>query len=160
MKTIYLAGGCFWGMQKFFDQFDFVQETRVGYANGYTMNPEYKDVKAQITGYAETLMVVYEDDLSSLLDFYFEVIDPTSVNKQGEDEGSSYRTGIYYIDDSDLPIINQKIAEIAKKYDKPIVVEVEPLKNFYDAEEYHQKYLEKNPGGYCHIPSSLFTKYK
>ncbi|MGM9946446.1 peptide-methionine (S)-S-oxide reductase MsrA [Floccifex sp.] len=162
MKTIYLAGGCFWGMQMFFDQFDFVKETRVGYANGNIENPVYQDVKAQKTGHAETLKIVYEDDihLDELLNYYFEVIDPVSINRQGEDEGSSYRTGIYYVDEKDLPVIQKKIEEIQKNYIQKIAVEVQPLKSFYDAEEYHQKYLEKNPGGYCHIPRELLTKYK
>ena len=93
MKTIYLAGGCFWGMQMFFDQFSFVKETRVGYANGFVENPNYKDVKAQKTGHAETLKIVYEDNvnLDELLNFYFEVIDPTSLNRQGEDQGVLWR---------------------------------------------------------------------
>ena len=162
MKTIYLAGGCFWGMQMFFDQFSFVKDTRVGYANGFVENPNYKDVKAQKTGHAETLKIVYEDNvnLDELLNFYFEVIDPTSLNRQGEDQGSSYRTGIYYEDIKDLPIIENKIREIQKQYNKPVVVEVDKLHNFYDAEEYHQKYLEKNPNGYCHIPKEYMTKYK
>ena len=89
--------------------------------------------------------------LAKLLDAYFAVIDPTSVNKQGEDEGIQYRTGIYTVDDADAPVVERALGELAKKYDTPLAVEHKPLENFYSAEEYHQKYLEKNPNGYCHI---------
>lgn len=159
MKTIYLAGGCFWGIQKFFDQFDGVTETIVGYANGQTSNPTYQDVKSQKSGHSETLKITYDPStisLEQLLHYYYIVIDPTSLNKQGEDEGISYRTGIYYDDPSDLEIIHQVTSDIQKEYTEPIVVEILPLDNFYDAEEYHQKYLDKNPTGYCHIPQKMF----
>lgn len=158
-KLIYLAGGCFWGVQRYFDQFDGILKTTVGYANGNTENPEYKDVKAGLTGHAETLRIEYDPTVISLkeiLDKYFDVIDPVSVNKQGEDEGVSYRTGIFYVDDGDLSIIKEKFEEVQKQYDKPLAVLVEKEKNFYDAEEYHQKYLEKNPGAYCHISEEHF----
>ena len=157
MKTIYLAGGCFWGVQHYFDQFDGILKTTVGYANGNSENPEYKDVKAGLTGHAETLEIQYDDtiiSLSKLLDLYFDIINPVSVNQQGEDIGISYRTGIYYVDETDLEIIQAKYNEIQEKYDEALAVELEPLRNFYDAEEYHQKYLDKNPGAYCHIPAS------
>lgn len=160
-KLIYLAGGCFWGVQRYFDQFDGILKTTVGYANGNTENPEYHDVKAGKTGHAETLRIEYDSNVISLkeiLDKYFNVIDPVSVNKQGEDEGISYRTGIFYVDDEDLPIIKEKFEEVQKQYDKPLAVLVEKEKNFYDAEEYHQKYLEKNPGAYCHISEEHFQK--
>lgn len=159
MKTIYLAGGCFWGLQKFFDQFDGVISTTVGYANGNTENPSYEEVKAQKSGHAETLMLNYDPEkfaLSDVLEKYYLVIDPVSVNRQGEDEGISYRTGIYYTDEAELDTINAVTDKIRAKYNKPIAVEIEPLRNFYPAEEYHQKYLEKNPGGYCHIGSCFF----
>ena len=152
-KTLYLAGGCFWGCQKYFDLMDGVRETEVGYANGPTANPSYEEVKHH-SGHAETVRVVYDADtlpLRTLLERYFAVIDPTSVNKQGEDEGIQYRTGIYYVDEADLPAIREALAGLAAKFDKPLAIECGPLKNFYPAEEYHQKYLEKNPNGYCHI---------
>ena len=152
-KTIYLAGGCFWGCQKYFDLMRGVSETEVGYANGPTANPSYEEVKRH-SGHAETVRVVYDPDilpLASLLDSYFKVIDPTSVNKQGEDAGIQYRTGIYYTDEADLPTIRERMALLAAQYEKPLAVEVRPLECFYSAEEYHQKYLEKNPHGYCHI---------
>lgn len=159
IKTIYLAGGCFWGVQHYFDQFDGIVKTTVGYANGNTENPVYKDVKKGLTGHAETLEIQYDDTVISLpkiLDLYFDIIDPVSVNQQGEDIGISYRTGIYYVEKIDFEIIQSKYNEIQKKYDLPLAVEVEPMKNFFNAEEYHQKYLDKNPGAYCHIPASKF----
>lgn len=161
IKTIYLAGGCFWGVQHYFDQFDGILKTTVGYANGNSENPKYKDVKAGLTGHAETLEIQYDDNvisLSKILDLYFDIIDPVSVNQQGEDIGISYRTGIYYLYETDLKTIQTKYNEIQEKYDSALAVEVEPLRNFFNAEEYHQKYLDKNPGAYCHIPASKFKK--
>ena len=153
-KTIYLAGGCFWGCQKYFDLLPGVVETQVGYANGDTENPTYEQVKHQHTGHAETVRVTYEPaalPLGELLEKYFLVIDPTSVNRQGEDEGIQYRTGIYYTDPGDGAVAAEALAALARRVGKPLAVENLPLKNFYPAEEYHQKYLEKHPEGYCHI---------
>ena len=161
MKTIYLAGGCFWGVQKYMDQFDGIVETVVGYANGNTGSPVYEDVKAGKTGHAETVKVDYDENIISLeeiLKKYYIVIDPTSLNKQGGDIGISYRTGIYYTDPAELEVINQVTDGIRAKNKKPVVVEIEELKNFWPAEEYHQKYLDKNPGGYCHIGACFFGK--
>lgn len=158
MKTIYLAGGCFWGTQRFFDQFKGVLSTEVGYANGPTEDPSYQDVCSD-SGHAETVRVDFDENvltLERLLDYYFLIIDPTSVNRQGEDEGIQYRTGIYYSDPSMLPVIEACCAKVAAGLDAPLAVEVKRLENFYTAEEYHQKYLVKNPGGYCHIPLQLF----
>ena len=158
MKTIYLAGGCFWGCEKFFEQFDGVMHTVVGYANGNTENPSYEDVKHRGTGHAETVKIDFDEkkiSLRELLDDYFLVIDPLSVNRQGEDEGIQYRTGIYYDDESLLPEIRARVDLEAARLGRPLAVEVLPLLNFYEAEEYHQKYLDKNPGGYCHIPKSM-----
>lgn len=155
MKTIYLAGGCFWGMQQFFDQFGGVIRTEVGYANGPEKAPSYEDVCAD-SGHAETLRIDYDEQaitLTALLDYYFMVIDPLSVNRQGHDEGIQYRTGIYYTDASLLPEIEAVYRKEEEKAGAKLAVELEPLRNFYPAEEYHQKYLVKNPGGYCHIPS-------
>jgi len=159
MKTIYLAGGCFWGVQKYFDQFKGVVKTRVGYANGTSDNPVYQDVKAGLTGHAETVKADYDEDVISLerlLGYYYDVIDPTSVNRQGEDTGISYRTGIYYTDEEDRLVIDKVTQRVAKRYERPLAVETSPLVNFSDAEEYHQKYLDKHPDGYCHIPASRF----
>lgn len=154
MKKIYLAGGCFWGVQAYLDMKNGITKTIVGYANGNTPNPTYEDVCTNTTGYAETVYVEYDEkeiSLEKVLEHFFKVIDPTSVNKQGGDCGTQYRTGIYYVDNNDIETINKFVENEQTKYDKKIVTEVEPLKNFYDAEEYHQKYLVKNPNGYCHI---------
>ena len=159
IKDIYLAAGCFWGAEHFFKQINGVTFTQVGFANGNTPNPTYKEVYTDTTGYAETVHLQYDPlkvSLSFLLQMYFKAIDPTSLNKQGEDQGNRYRTGIYYVDPYDLPFINLAMAEEAKKYGLPLCVEVMPLQNFYSAEEYHQDYLVKNPDGYCHLPIALF----
>ena len=128
-KDIYLAGGCFWGTEHYFKQIEGVAITEVGFANGHTENPTYKEVYTDQTGFAETVFVRYYPDVVSLeflLQMFFKAIDPTSLNKQGHDEGTRYRTGVYYTDPADLP------------------------------EEYHQDYLDKNPDGYCHLPLELF----
>ncbi len=159
MATIYLAAGCFWGTQKFFDQFDGVLSTQTGYANGNTENPSYEDVKHHHSGHAETVKIDFDESrisIEKLLDYYFMIIDPVSVNKQGEDEGEQYRTGIYYADEFLLPAVAAVVRKQEEKIGAKLAVEVLPLKNFYTAEEYHQKYLDKNPGGYCHIKPSLF----
>ena len=158
MSTIYLAGGCFWGMQKYFDQFDGVINTEVGYANGPDAAPSYQEVCSD-SGHAETLRIDYDADtisLTQLLEYYFLVIDPLSVNRQGNDRGIQYRTGIYYTDDSQLPEITAAYQAEQEKAGAKLAVELQPLKNFFSAEEYHQKYLDKNPGGYCHIPEKYF----
>uniref|UniRef100_A0AB33IMC1 Multifunctional fusion protein n=1 Tax=Prevotella sp. GTC17253 TaxID=3236793 RepID=A0AB33IMC1_9BACT len=156
---LYLAGGCFWGTEHFLKQINGVIETEAGYANGNTKNPIYKDVCTDQTGFAEAVKVVYDPSvlpLSMLLQLYFKTIDPTSINRQGNDVGSQYRTGIYYTDGANLPVITAEIAKLRQLYSEHIAVEVKPLKNFYNAEDYHQDYLDKNPNGYCHIPKSMF----
>jgi methionine-S-sulfoxide reductase len=158
-KTIYLAGGCFWGLQKFFDQFDGVLETEVGYANGPDRAPSYEEVCAD-SGHAETVRIDYDENsvsLESLLDRYFLVIDPLSVNRQGHDEGIQYRTGIYFTEESQKEAIRKVTEREEAKAGKKLAVAVEPLRNFFPAEEYHQKYLDKNPGGYCHIPAKFLS---
>ena len=158
-KDIYLAGGCFWGTEHFFKQIEGVVETQVGFANGYTENPTYKEVYTDETGYAETVYVRYNPDVVSLeflLHMFFKAIDPVSLNKQGHDEGTRYRTGIYYIDAEDLPVIDKVYAEEQRLFDQLLAVEKRPLEKFYTAEDYHQDYLDKNPDGYCHLPQSLF----
>lgn len=158
-KTIYLAGGCFWGCQKFFDQFDGVTETEVGYANGPDRPVTYEEV-CRNSGHAETVRVVYDEEkmpLKRLLEYYFMVIDPLSVNRQGHDTGIQYRTGIYYTEESQLSDIMAVYQAEEKKAGARLEVEVKPLANFFPAEEYHQDYLEKNPGGYCHIPDKYYT---
>lgn len=158
-KVIYFAGGCFWGTEHFFQQVRGVVHTEVGYANGNTKKPTYKQVTTGTTGFAEAVKVTYDPkaiDFELLIDLFLQTIDPTTLNRQANDVGTQYRSGIYYVDKEDQFIITQKINELAKQYTKEIVVEVEPLRNFYDAETYHQKYLDKNPGGYCHIGADLF----
>ncbi len=158
MKTIYLAGGCFWGMQKFLDQFDGVLSTEVGYANGPEPAPSYQEV-CRNSGHAETVRVDYDPDvisLAELLKFYFMVIDPISVNRQGGDCGIQYRTGIYYTEEKQLAEIRPVWRAEEEKAGEKLAVELLPLENFFPAEEYHQKYLDKNPGGYCHIPADMF----
>lgn len=156
---IYLAGGCFWGTEHFLKQIRGVEQTEVGYANSQVPNPTYKEVCTGNTGAVETVKVVYDPQtagLDLLLNLYFQTIDPTSVNRQGGDSGLQYRTGIYYTDEEDVPVIEAAIKELAKDYAKPIAIEVMPLVNFYAAEDYHQDYLDKNVGGYCHIHPKLF----
>lgn len=151
---IYLAGGCFWGLEAFVKHLPGVIETQVGYANGTTESPSYRDVCNGNTGHAETVAVAYDRTIlptALLIKAFLEVIDPTSVNRQGNDVGSQYRSGIYYADMHDVPIIETELREVESLYDKPIAVEVEPIDGFFPAEEYHQDYLDKNPGGYCHI---------
>ena len=158
MKTIYLAGGCFWGTEQFLRQFPGVRATLVGYANGRTANPSYEEVCRKDTGHAETVRVEYDETVlptRELLGLYFLAIDPLSVNRQGGDIGTQYRTGIYYDDESLLPEIGAVMRAQEEKLGQTLAVEVLPLRNFYPAEEYHQDYLVKNPGGYCHIPARL-----
>ena len=159
VKVIHLAGGCFWGLEAYMQKLNGVEDAVSGYANGKTENPFYYDLKT--SGHAETVKVVYNPDIISLEDIlahYLRVVNPVSVNKQGNDVGTQYRTGIYYTDEADKTIIENILAKDQTKHDKPIAIEVEPLRQFYEAEEYHQDYLEKNPGGYCHIDLSLADK--
>lgn len=154
VETIYLAGGCFWGVEEYFQRINGVVDAVSGYANGNAENPSYEDVVSKDTGFAETVEVKYDPskiDLTDLLLYYFKVVDPTSVDKQGNDIGNQYRTGIYYVDDTQIEEIEKVIAVEQRKYEEDIVVEVTSLKNFYVAEEYHQDYLQKNVNGYCHI---------
>lgn len=157
IKEIWLAGGCFWGVEAYVARIKGVYDVTSGYANGDIINPTYEDVCTGMTNFAETVHVLYDInkiDLSSLLFSFFKIINPTSINKQGNDMGSQYRSGVYYKDEKDKDIILAVVEEEQKKYTKKIVTEVLPLKNFYLAEEYHQDYLEKNPSGYCHIDFS------
>ena len=159
MSAIYLAGGCFWGMQKYFDQFVGVTSTEVGYANGPSNAPSYEDV-CNSSGHAETVRIDYDPQritLRKLLEHYFAVIDPLAVNRQGNDRGIQYRTDIYYAEESQLPEIEAAYRAEEARLGTPLAVELEPLRNFFSAETYHQKYLDNNPGGYCHIPSEYFN---
>jgi len=160
-KTIYLAGGCFWGVEKYISLITGVVSTLVGYANGHTANPTYEEVCRSDTGHVEAVKIEYDVtnvSLTFLLELFYETIDPTSLNRQGGDVGTQYRTGVYYIDEMDKDTILGSIDLLQANYNKPVVIEVKPLDSFYPAEEYHQKYLDKNPGGYCHIGSAKFEK--
>lgn len=159
MKEIYLAGGCFWGAEHYFRNIEGVVDTEVGFANGDTPAPTYEQVYTDTTGYAETVRVIYNPDglpLDELLRAFFCAIDPLSLNKQGEDEGTRYRTGVYYTDPADLPVVMKVFEEIQAEYSSPLAVELLPLKNFFVADGRHQDYLVKNPDGYCHLPLKIF----
>lgn len=152
MKEIYLAGGCFWGVEQYFRNIKGVLSTSVGYANGDTEETSYEKLK--LTNHAEVVYVQYDPcvvGLEFLLEMYYRVIDPLSVNKQGEDEGTQYRTGIYYVDDRSVDVINQSILKLEENLGCKVAIEVELLKNYILAEDYHQNYLINNPNGYCHI---------
>ena len=155
MKEIYLAGGCYWGVEKYLSNIKGVMETTVGFANGDTHHPTYEQVRYENTGHAETVKVIYDEaqvPLTALLTLFYQIIDPVSVDKQGEDEGHQYRTGIYFTEKEDESVITASLAELEQQVGQKVAVEACPLEHFYDAEEYHQKYLDKNPGGYCHVP--------
>ena len=161
-KMIVLAGGCFWGVEKAFKALDGVIETTVGYANGITDNPTYEEVCRNETGYKEAVKVVYQPNvisLSTIIRAFFLCIDPRQRNRQGNDIGSQYQAGIYYVDEKDLDDIKPVYTNERMKYDR-FFVELEPLKNFYTAEEYHQDYLDKHPFGYCHITSYEMEEVK
>lgn len=154
IKRIYLAGGCFWGVEEYFSRISGIVSSTSGYANGKTEQTTYKRLKE--TDHAETVRIVYDPKIISLdyiLDYFFRIIDPESENKQGNDRGRQYRTGIYYVDEEDLPTIENFMKEKSKQYN--LAVEVEKLRNFMIAEDYHLDYLKKNPFGYCHIDLSL-----
>ncbi len=162
-KEIYLAGGCFWGTEQYLQNIKGILSTEVGYANGNTENPTYEEVCKHNTGHAEAVKVEYEDTVIGLpyiLELYYDVINPVSINRQGGDVGSQYRTGIYYVNEEDAPVIEYSISKLQEKYKETIAIERLPLSNYYKAEEYHQKYLDKNPSGYCHIGADKFEKAK
>ena len=159
MKEIYFAAGCFWGAQHFFAGVDGVKEAVAGYANGNGDNPSYEQVYTDTTGFAETVRVSYDPDrisLKELTELYFTIIDPLSLNRQGGDVGTRYRTGVYYTDPAERAMIEAVFQAEEKRLGVALAVELEPLRNFYPAEERHQDYLDKNPGGYCHVPLKTF----
>ena len=161
MATIYLAGGCFWGVEKYMASVRGVSSAEAGYANGTTGSPTYGDVSTGRTGYTETVRVDYDPEVAPLpflLELFYEAIDPTSLNRQGNDVGTQYRSGIYYTEPADAAVIERSLEQLQERYDTPIVIEVGPLTSYTPAEEYHQDYLDKNPGGYCHIGLNLFEE--
>ncbi|WP_027119979.1 peptide-methionine (S)-S-oxide reductase MsrA [[Mycoplasma] testudinis] len=154
MEKIVLAGGCFWGIQEYFSRIKGVIKTVSGYANSTVDNPSYQLVCSGRTNAAEAVEISYDPNVVSLneiLEKMFKVIDPTVMNRQGNDRGTQYRTGIYWINNAHAQEVYDFISKKQSEYSQKIVTETIPLKNFFDAEEYHQDYLKKNPGGYCHI---------
>ena len=162
MKEIYFAGGCFWGTEHFFSGVDGVISAVSGYAQGnpdFAGRPSYEQVYTDTTDFAETVRVCYRPEkisLRLLAELYFDIIDPLSLNQQGHDVGTRYRTGIYYSDAADLPVLQEVYSAVEARVGQPLEVELEPLRSFYEAEERHQKYLDKNPDGYCHLPLRTF----
>ena len=154
MKTIYFAGGCFWGTEHYMRQFEGVTGTEAGYANGDVPDPAYEQVYTDLTGHVECVKVSYDEEivsLATLCRLFFRSIDPIVENRQGDDCGTRYRTGIYWNDEEDRIVIEAVYREIQGRYEVPLAVEKALLKCFYPAEEYHQEYLVKNPEGYCHL---------
>lgn len=157
IKTVYLAGGCFWGLEDLFREQPGVTDTEVGYTGGENDNPTYEFHP----GHAEALAISYDTDqtdFAHLLDFFFRVHNPTTLNRQGNDVGSSYRSAIFYQDEDELSTAKDIIGKVdaSDLYDgQPVVTALEPFKRFWSAENYHQDYLRKNPGGYtCHFVRS------
>ena len=162
LREIFFAGGCFWGVESYFSQVPGVRSATVGYANGDTANPSYQEVCTGKTGHAETVHLVYDPDqvsLQTLTEHFFLIINPLTLNRQGNDSGSQYRSGVYYTDESDLELLQQVRDAEQEKYTAPIQTELLPLRCYYLAEDYHQDYLEKNPGGYCHIDFSSLADF-
>ena len=154
-KTIYIAGGCFWGVEHYYSLLKGIINVKSGYANGDIANPSYEQVKHHEASHAETVEVIYDPAIISLekiLEHFLRFVEPYSLDKQGEDVGHQYRSGVYYVDKDDETIIKNYLnSHLEQGY----MIEVLPLANFYDAEEYHQEYLYKNPTGYCHINMHL-----
>ncbi|NBU97923.1 MAG: peptide-methionine (S)-S-oxide reductase [Spirochaetia bacterium] len=153
LEKAYLGGGCFWCLEAIYQLVDGVESIRSGYAGGMNPNPSYKDVCSGMTGHAEIVEVVFNTSKLSyrdILKIFFEIHDPTTLNKQGNDEGSQYRSVIFYIDENQKKIADEEKSETAKNWKNPIVTEISSLPEFYVAEEYHQNYYRTNPGSsYC-----------
>lgn len=151
-----LAGGCFWGMEEIIRKIPGVLNTEVGYTGGFTINPKYNEVKQGTTEHAEAVLIEFDPSILSyevLLDYFFRMHDPTTLNQQGNDLGSQYRSVIFYHSPEQKKIAEEVIQKttMAKKWPRPIVTQVVPAKEFFPAEDYHQDYLQKNPNGYtCH----------
>lgn len=161
IRTIYFAGGCFWGTAHLFSLVPGVASATAGYANSTVEHPSYEQVCTGTTNAAETVRVDYDNDvvsLSDLIALYFRSIDPLALNRQGNDVGTQYRTGIYYVSEADAPVVEAMLATLQRRHSEPLAVEHGLLENFYPAESYHQDYLRKNPGGYCHVDPQLFQQ--
>jgi methionine-S-sulfoxide reductase len=153
-ETATLAGGCFWGVEELVRKLPGVTDTTVGYAGGTLDKPQYEDVKTGRTGHAESLQIVFDPSkitFDEILDFFFRLHDPTTANRQGNDIGTQYRSAIFYHDDAQREAAERAIQRAQPKWPRPIVTEVVPFTNFYEAEDYHQDYLQRKPNGYtCH----------
>lgn len=163
MKKIVVAGGCFWGVAEYYRRVKGITYQEAGYAQGTSESPTYQEVCTSNTNHAEVVYLEYDEkviSLNKILEHLFRMIDPTSLNRQGNDIGVQYRTGVYYMDNEDGSVVRNFIENHQKLYDEPIVVEVEPLIKFWSAEEYHQNYLVKNPRGYCHVDMSLIEEHE
>ncbi|MDD3842040.1 MAG: peptide-methionine (S)-S-oxide reductase MsrA [Candidatus Izemoplasmatales bacterium] len=159
MKKIILAGGCFWGIEAYFSRLKGVISTKVGYTDGEKANPTYSDV-CNDSGHVEACLVVYDETiipLEKMLEHFFRIIDPTQKNRQGYDVGIQYRNAIFYFDEVDEKIIWEYLRNVQKKHKKPLETYIKLASPFYDAENYHQSYLENNPTGYCHINLQLIA---
>ena len=154
MRKIYLAGGCFWGIQGYFSRVAGVLESSVGYANSQIANPSYEIVCSGCSGAVEALELVYDEGrlgLGEIVDRLLSIIDPSALNYQANDIGTQYRNGVYYLQEGDEAVIQERIRAWEQRSGRKAVTEVLPLQNFYLAESYHQNYLQSHPHGYCHI---------
>lgn len=161
MKSLVFAGGCFWGVEAYFRQIEGVIFTEVGYVNGNTIEPSYEEVCSN-SGHAEAVEVYYDTNIINtkrLVELFFDIIDPVAINKQGNDVGVQYRTGIYYMSNSMQAFLEKQIENLEENIGQPVAVEIEAVKNFYRAEEEHQNYLANNPNGYCHIPKEKLSSF-
>jgi len=161
IKTLIVAGGCFWGIQTYYSRVKGVLRTETGYTGGVQDFPKYEEVCTQSTGHCESVKIDYDSqqtNIIKILDHYFHIVDPTSLNYQRGDIGTHYRSAIFYFTLEDKEIIEQYIECIKEFYLEKIVVQVLPASDFWPAEDYHQNYLDKNPSGYCHIGPKHFKK--
>lgn len=161
LQQIYFAGGCFWGVEAYFERIYGVADVTAGYANGEGDSTTYEEVMKGKNGFAEAVEVTYDPErvsLEQLLTYFFKAIDPTTLNKQGNDVGTQYRTGIYYENEADVDAIAKAIMAEQEFYDEVIVTEALPLTNYHLAEEYHQDYLQKHPNAYCHIDLTILDE--
>ncbi len=160
MKKITLAGGCFWGLEAYFSRVKGIQKTIVGYIDGLSDDPSYEEV-CDGSGHAEAVYIEYDElviSLGKILKHFFRIIDPTQINRQGNDIGIQYRSAIYYYEESERSVALKFLESVKQNYKKPIKTQVLLASTFYDAEQYHQKYLDKNPYGYCHIDLNLLKE--
>lgn len=157
-QTIYLAAGCFWGIEAYMKKLDGVLDTEVGYMGGVAPKPSYKQVCTGKTGHAETVRIVFDQTrlpLARLLKHFYRLHNPSSLNRQGNDIGSQYRSAIFYTNDQQLEMAKQQLVSWGQEHNRKAVTEISKAREFYPAEDYHQDYLDKNPGGYCHVDLKL-----